>query len=346
MVGALWPSDAGAASWTNPTERGFAPGRDLSQVEAKGPIEDRILRPGRARASFHQPSRVESYRDPHGHTITIGTAIEGLDLQWFADILAGTIHRSELSELRVLVVHPDEVPAECGGDPGVVACYGADDPYRTNAGEMIVPADHPDLIHAIVHEYGHHMDNSLLNLGHLGLCAFDHDGSRRWFFARDAYDDLLGRSGCNRRVSYSRLLGELYAEDYVALNGIGGWGLSAFPPPTRWMLAAMRSDIRWPFRPRRRSVRRTMWRTRDLKLRRVRLRDWTFFEAVLRGPPRWYADLDLYLWRRRAPRRPLEQSLRPGSRERIERVLRPGRYVIGVRSHRGRGRFRLRLNLF
>lgn len=321
-------------------------GRDLSTVVARGRVVDRILPPRLARVSSHQPTRVEEYSDEHGHKILVGTSIPALNLEPFAAVLAGTIHGDELGELRTLVVNPSEVSAECGAPPdeGVVACYGPDDPERSFGGQMIVPSSHPDLLHAMIHEYGHHMDNALVNLGHLGLCDFSNDGSRRWFFARDADDDLFGRSGCTEQVAYERLLGELFAEDFVALHGIDEWVTSDFQPPTRRMLNALDADISRPFATKRKRFRGRVSQRRQLRIRRFSISVPTFFSAVLRGPRGRRNDLDLFLWRRNG-RRALEKSRKRNSRERVERVLLPGRYEVGVYAYRGRGRYRLVLDL-
>jgi hypothetical protein len=126
---------------------------------------------------------------------------------------------------------------------------------------MVISSGDPDVVHSILHEYGHHTDKALINLSHLGYCRYNNDGSRRWFFARDAYDDLTNRSGCTTDVPYARLLGETFAEDFVVLNGINNWILSAFPPPTGGMLNALRVDIADPFQ--REYERRSGWLSLD-----------------------------------------------------------------------------------
>jgi hypothetical protein len=335
-----------AAGWSRPADGGAVEGRDLGQVTARGEIRDRVLASRPARASqAPTPTRVERYTDEHGHTILVGTTIPTLDLEPFAAVLAGTIHRAELSELRVLVIPPDQISAAWGAAAGVVACYGADDPARSNAGEMIVPSASPDLLHALVHEYGHHMDNSLLNLGHLEICDFASDGSRRWFFARDADDDIVTRSGCNDSTPYERQLAELYAEDYVALHGIDEWFVSAFPPPTARMLRALRSDIFRPFTPRIIRYRNVIRRPRRGRAHLLRLEVHTFFEARLTGPGGRRNDFDLFLYRR-GGRRPIALSARRRSREHIERLLAPGRYEVVPFAYKGRGRYRLRVDAF
>ena len=336
----LTPNAAEAASWGHPVEKGDVTPRSVAGLDTVGPIRDRVLAAPIARASASGPSRVEAYTDASGNNIAIGTSIDGLDLSYFASILAGIVHGREISELRTLVVAPEQVAEFCGAETTarVVACYAPDNASRLLSGEMVVPSVHPQLEHALVHEYGHHMDNQLLNLGHLGqLCDFGQDGSRRWFFMRNAYDDLLNLSGCSQEVAYERLLGELYAEDFVAYNGIEDWHLSAFPPPGPRVLRALATDIRIPFSPQRR---RYSGRLADgyYKPRVLRFKTPVFLTIRLRGPRG--ADFDLVL---RVPgrRRPIATSVRGGSRERISIVVGAGRYRLDVIAYGGRGRYRL-----
>jgi hypothetical protein len=342
------PAAASArGTWVHPVEQGTVAPRDLAGVRAKREIEDRVLRRTLARASLVQPTRVEEFTDiDHGHSIVIGTAIAGIDLQPYAEILASTIHGDELSDLRVLVIPPSQMDIECGGRPGdgIVACYGADDPERSYGGEMLIPATSPDLVHAVIHEYGHHMDNALANFSGLDTdCGYSDDGSRRWFFARDAYDDLFTNSGCTDDVAYARLLGELFAEDYVALHRIDNWFNSDFPRPTAGMLRALQRDIADRFEPTTYRFRGRLARKGRYRERVYDLKTPTFFWAELVGPAGRRNDFDLYLYKGNS-NRAMAKSTRRGSRERIRKVLRPGRYAVGVHSYRGRGTFRIRVD--
>lgn len=307
----------------------------------------------RARASSHPPTRVESYSDEHRHRFVIGTSIAGLDLQRVADVIVRIIHRDELSELRVKVVALSEMGEECG--QGAVGCYRPDDdgdpPF---SGEMTLAFDDPNLVETIVHEYGHHMDYQLTNLGHFDKrCSYDRDGSRRWFFARDLEDQIFSRGGrcvASTDMEYQRLLGELYAEDFKVLNGITTWGLSAFRSPTPPMLAALLKDIDSAFTPTRFSfggrlpVRAGKFR-HDYRRHKFKVTTPTIFRAMLRSSSR--RDFDLYLYRSQG-RDPIEKSERRGASERIDSlILPPGLYSIEVfsKTSRDRGRYSLRVLL-
>lgn len=72
------------------------------------------------------------------------------------------------------------------------------------------------------------------------------------------------------------------------------------------------------------------WRSKT-----VTLEHFAFLTIELRSPRR--RDFDLFLYRA-GKRRPTASSLRTGRRDRIERVLPPGRYDVAVYGYRGTGR--------
>ncbi|MGH2960014.1 MAG: hypothetical protein ACRDKE_10445, partial [Solirubrobacterales bacterium] len=73
-------------------------------------------------------------------------------------------------------------------------------------------------------------------------CGINSDGSRDWFFVRVISTDLSSKFGC-RADTWENLLPELFAEDFVAMNGIIGWVLPTAPAPNSRTLKAMKSDI-------------------------------------------------------------------------------------------------------
>lgn len=310
---------------------------NIEGVEAKRPVVDTILSPSRLMARTSANVHTQRWMDPHGHTISISTDLPAVDLSPFAGILAGTRHRSEINDLRVQAVTMAQVGSICGNS-AAVACYAAEDPDRSYAGQMWFAIDDPDVVHTLVHEYGHHMDNQLLNLSHLGYCGYSNDGSRNWFFERDVEDDILGAGvSCSADTGWEYLLGELYAEDFVALNEILNWTLPSVRSPTRRQLDALDYDIRMPFDPMSRTWKPRV-RHRALPYRTVTSKHWTFLTVTLSSPRR--RDFDLYLYRA-GKTRSFASSRRTGRFDRIARVLPPGRYDIGVHAYRGSGRARV-----
>ena len=308
---------------------------DPSHVTAQKPVSDVVLAPRTTRRTLG--AITQTFTDEHGHPITLSTDPPGVNLSVFAAVLGGTIHGDEITQLRIEVVSLAQTGATCG-NVDAVACYMPDDPARSAAGQMWFAADDPDVIHTIVHEYGHHMDNQLLNLNSLGLCDYSSDGSRDWFFERDLHDDIVGEGfGC-RSETWELLLPELFAEDFVVLNGIDAWMLPSAPPPTQGQLDALAYDIDNPFVPERHRWRLRV-REQRMRLRTVTLDHWTFAIIKLTSPRRRDFDLLVYEHGRR---RPFASSRRSGRVDRVQRILAPGVYEIGIWGHRGTGRAKVR----
>ena len=333
-------SPATAATWPRGVDGGRVEPVPLAGTRALGPVHD-VPQRSSVRASRHAPppSRVERLTDPHGHAITIGTSIAGLDLAPVAAVLAGAIHGAEISTVRVLVVSAANLPRECGGGEGVLACYIPDGP-RATTGEMVVGHDHPDLRHSAIHEYGHHLDAQYANITPALGCRRSNDGTRRWFFERDRVSRLRTRTGCSDATSYQRLLGEVFAEDYVALNGIVDFVLP-IGAPSASVLAALAADLAQPFRGSALAFRGLVGRRRA-DTRPFHLDTHAFISAVVSGPRR--ADLDLFVFRR-GGRRPLAASTGTSSRERVRRLLPPGDYDLAVFGARASGSYRGALRL-
>lgn len=309
-------------------------GAALPDVELDGLVSQRavrdIVRDDAARREL--PARIETFTDTHGHRITVGTDIPTVDLAWYAGVLQGTLHAAEIELVLVEVVPWASIEAVCGG-AGAVGCY------FPGERRIVVPDTDPsgvnELVHTIVHEYGHHVDGQLENLGHLDPLCAGRDGSRTWWWYRvpDAFACSSDR--------WELLVGELYAEDYTALNGVVGWHLPTIGPPT----AADGQNIVYDFNTRfvPRSFARSRFVRRDGRARwTFSVRHWTRLTAMVRGPRR--ANLDLFLYRR-GRSAPLGRSLGPGSVGRIARTVRPGTYVVAVRAVRAGGRARIRVEL-
>jgi hypothetical protein len=331
-----------ALGWERAVYKGQVEPADLSRVRALTAVRDVVISTRDVRASQSAPIRVEKFTDRDGLSITVGTPLPVLDLRPIASVLAGSVHGGELETVRVWVVFKRDVGGACGTGPEVAACYIADT-HGGRSGSIVVGYDDPDRTHTLVHEYGHHVDNQLFNLAQLGQCTMSSDGSRRWFFARDSRDGIRRRAGCTTTFPHDRRIGEVFAEDYVALNQIRDWFLRTFPPPTDAVLGAMRRDIRRPFVPRVRRYRGRLVR-HGRRTHRLRLDAPTYLGARLRGPGRGRSDFDLALYRR-GGRRAFARGVRSGPDEVVVRFLRRGNYELRV-SGRGSGSYSLVVALF
>ena len=238
---------------------------DLSGVRAPDRLPDLGAKPrlppwlkpaarrGRVRAAHHWSNlRVveRRFRDQHGHVLTLATDNRSLDLTPFARLLASTYHHGESEALHMFVTNDARLGRNCGAR--AVACYAADAPGRSGGGVMLVSYQDEDIVHAVIHEYGHHVDTNTYNLGRLSDCGESGDGSRRWFFARELEDRILDNLSCDPRPGWGQLLPEVFAEDYAQMVGIPPAEFHPairVPPPSERQKRLLREDMDSPFRP-------------------------------------------------------------------------------------------------
>ncbi len=306
---------------------------DLS-FRAKRPVPDRILERA-PRVVRSAATTSTQYVDTQGNPFTIVTDQDGLDTKPYADILTSVVHGSEIANLEITVTNLTGVQALCGSS--AAACYF---PMADGHGRIYLAHDYTDWVHTTIHEYGHHIDNQLLNFAHLfGTCDISRDGSRNWFFQRFyGKRTPTGDFSCDPGSSWDQLLQELFAEDYSWLNGMRNWVLDTAVPPSEVDVEAMRSDIVDRFEP---TVKRTNTRrVSPGRSRTVRLEVgvFTFLELKLRGPRG--TNFDIYLYER-GRKRPGAYSKRRGSRETLRVIVAPGTYLAVIASRAGRGRAKL-----
>lgn len=234
-----------AASAT-PADARPAAKMDLSKVKAKREVKDAILPPGARIASGKRAVASATFTDGSGRAFNLDTTVPGYDLNPAAAALNSTYHGAEIAKISVHAILLADMRTTCG-DAQAIACYR---PMAGGQGELWFATDDSDWVHSLIHEYGHHMDNQIGNLAQLGPygfgkgCTVDSDGTRDWFFSRLLGDNTIDSSKffC-RGTDWEHLVPELYAEDFVVLNGINGWQLSSALPPKPNQLAAMKYDI-------------------------------------------------------------------------------------------------------
>jgi hypothetical protein len=213
---------------------------------------------GGVRAADHWTGmdvKEEQFRDEHGHVLTFATDNASVDLTPFANLLASTYHYGEIEFVHVFVTSDATLTRLCGAS--AAACYAADDPGKSPGGVMVISYEDSNITHAVIHEYGHHIDNNTYNLGRLSDCGINGDGSRRWFFARQMQDNILDNLSCNPDGNWGDLLPEVYAEDYAQMVGIPRAEYHpaiALRPPSARQKRALKADIDSPFKPQTRKV--------------------------------------------------------------------------------------------
>jgi hypothetical protein len=275
------PSSAGA------TDLPRAHRVDLSHATAGPQLPDLNAKPripaswfnfakrGEVHAADHwggDAAKEERYQDEHGHVLTLATDNAAVDLAPIANLLASTYHYGEIEFLHAFVTSDAEIARLCGAD--AVACYAADNPGRSRGGVMIISYENTDqLTHAVIHEYGHHVDTNTYNLGGLSDCGINGDGSRRWFFARNMQDRILDRLSCDPEGDWGQLLPEVYAEDYAQMVGIPRSEYHpaiTVPPPSTRQKNLLRADLDSPFTPTTRKLKGRS-SSRGVKTFRVRI---------------------------------------------------------------------------
>lgn len=237
---------------------------DLSGVQAPDRLPDAGAKPhipaflkfsrgGGVRAADHWAGmdvKEEQFRDEHGHVLTFATDNPAVDLTPFANLLASTYHYGEIEFVHVFVTNESTLTQLCGAT--AAACYAADNPGKSPGGVMVISYEDSDIAHAVIHEYGHHIDTNTYNLGGLSSCGTSGDGSRRWFFARQMQDNILDNLSCDPEGDWGQLLPEVFAEDYAQMVGIPRAEYHpaiAVRPPTAAQKRALRKDIDSPFAP-------------------------------------------------------------------------------------------------
>jgi hypothetical protein len=246
--------------------------------------------------------------------------------QSWANLLASTIHGSELGRVTLYLVTWGQVAFECG--PGAFGCY---DPASQL---IIISGQSPALVgggftleDVAIHEYGHHVANNRRNDPWL---AYE-TGTKRWASYEGICPNI--RAGSLDPNLYTERPAEGFAEAYLVTNG-GRWGgiVSQFFFPNALAQSLIAEDVRHP------------WTGTRQRL----------FTAMLGGPaarsrsslspagPLWVGlrgprgtDFDLFL---EAGTRVLRGSARRGSRESVSYTV-CGDVVLAavIRSHRGTG---------
>lgn len=302
---------------------------DLTKITAKTEVNDAILPSGARIAATPRAVASATYSDAQGRNFSIDTTVPGYDLAPAAALLNSTYHKAEIAKLTVHAIALSAMNATCG-DPQAIACYR---PMSGGYGELWFGADDPDWQHSLVHEYGHHMDNQLANIAQLKSygygngCTISSDGSRDWFFFRITASNTTDadRIYCNAS-DWEHLLPELYAEDFVVMNGIIGWQLSSAQPPNNDQLKAMKFDI---------DNKLTAWTASFNKKIKKKKTYWrrfsTSFFSLVRvsvKAPRG-ADFDVYVYPAKSNTL-WSKSAKSGRKETYTDFVAPGTWDVGI----------------
>jgi hypothetical protein len=147
--------------------------------------------------------------DGQGRRITFDVRANTVDTNWYADILRATAHGNEISDVTVRIVPEQQIDALCGNE--AAACYSG---FRGTP-TIIIPAGKSQHIEGtLIHEYGHHLDNSWRVSGVPEL-----NGTPAWWAARGMAALLSSRTvGFDYSRGWDHSIGEIFAEDYAYIH--------------------------------------------------------------------------------------------------------------------------------
>jgi hypothetical protein len=317
---------------------------DLSKVSAKKEVKDALLPAGAHVASTARAVARAAFADASGRVITIDSTVPAFDLTAAANVLNSTFHGAEISNVVIHVKTLAEIATICG-DKQALACY---QPSNTvpGHGELWFAADDTDWIHSLVHEYGHHMDNQIANLEQLhqygrgGGCYVDSDGTRDWFFERIGASNTSGTFTCDGS-DWEHLLPELFAEDFVVLNGIHNWQLSSAQEPNSRQLKAMKYDLETPlFTARKKTTRKikhnkTAWST-------ITTPNYSFLRIKVSGATG--RDFDVFVFKHNSSKL-WSKAAHNGRVENYFDIIGPGSWDVGITAYKKTGKAKIDLSL-
>jgi hypothetical protein len=189
---------------------------------------------GAAALAAPAPARDVVLRDDEGRAMRFDVRAD-VDLAWYAGLLRRAAHANEIERVTIRIVPWDELRERCG--PGAAGCYSR---RKGNRGVIVVPAGRGfEVSHALIHEYGHHVDASR---HHGGLD--EPNGTPLWWKARGMAELVAARSVRDRyEIGWDRSIGEVFAEDYAYTNLGHSYRIDWLEPPTGTVRRAIRADL-------------------------------------------------------------------------------------------------------
>jgi hypothetical protein len=178
--------------------------------------------------------------DGQGRRITFDVRATAVDTNWYADVLRGTAHGNEISNVTIRIVPDQQIDGLCGD--AASACYSHDG----GAGPTIfVPAGKSQNIEGtLIHEYGHHLDASTRVPGIPEL-----NGTPGWWAARSMASLFASRHvAFDYSQGWEHSIGEIFAEDYAFIH-VGPsyhYAITWLPKPDDALKATMFAELGSP----------------------------------------------------------------------------------------------------
>lgn len=177
-------------------------------------------------------------QDVQGRTITYDVRATAVDTDWYTAVLRASAHGDEISSVTIQIVPEPEIEAICGG--AAAACYTG----RRGPARIIVPAGKSaNLESTLLHEYGHHLDNSWRVPGVPEL-----NGTPVWWNLREMASLLSQRRvAFDYSLGWDHSIGEIFAEDYAYIHTGSRYAISRWlQPPDDALKAAMFAELGSP----------------------------------------------------------------------------------------------------
>jgi hypothetical protein len=177
-------------------------------------------------------------QDLQGRTITYDVRATAVDTDWYTAVLRASAHGNEISGVTIQIVPEPDIEAICGG--AAAACYTG----RRGDPTIIVPAGKSTgLASTLLHEYGHHLDNSWRVAGVPEL-----NGTPTWWNARGMASLLSqGRVAFDYSLGWDHSIGEIFAEDYAYIHTGSRYAISRWlQPPDDALKTAMFAELGTP----------------------------------------------------------------------------------------------------
>ncbi|MBM3665625.1 MAG: hypothetical protein FJW92_07525, partial [Actinobacteria bacterium] len=165
-------------------------------------------------------------RDAQARAIAFDVRAKSADVAGYADLLGRSVHGDEIGTVTVRVVPRSRIRTHCR-DARAVACYSG----SLGRGIITIPARPVREVRAtLLHEYGHHVEATVR--------------TPRWWSARRMSAKLrTGKVAMDYSRGWSRSVGEVFAEDYVALHMRGVYSIRWLRQPSESILRALKRDI-------------------------------------------------------------------------------------------------------
>ncbi len=171
--------------------------------------------------------------DRAGRPMAFDVRAQGVNVNWYAERLRGSIHGDEVSDVVVRIVAPRLVRRLCGGG---ASCYSS----RRGEDLLTVPAGRSTQVaHYLLHEYAHHLELRR------GRWRDWEPWMEQWWAARQINDLLAGgKVSFEYDLGWEHSISEIFAEDYVQLHMRSQYGIRWLRGPGPGIKAALRSDLR------------------------------------------------------------------------------------------------------